>query len=120
MAHYCKHAIVRDVGQVMVIEMTRTDLIDHEFVDELTVDLNAVIDREEGSPQVVISMERVQFLSSYTIGMLIALKEKIEERGGTLRLADVQVNVKEVFRITRLSDLLPIDETTAKAVAAMS
>ena len=120
MAHHCKHAIVRDVGQVMVIEMTRADLIDQDFVDELTIDLNAVIDCVEGTPQVVISLERVQFLSSYTIGMLIALKERINDRGGTLRLADVNVNVKEVFRLTRLADVIPIDENTAKAVEQMS
>lgn len=103
----------------MVIEMTRADLIDQDFVDELTVDLNGVIDRAEGSPQVVISLERVQFLSSYTIGMLIALKARIEDRGGRLRLADVNVNVNEVFRLSRLSAVLPIDETTAKAVEQM-
>lgn len=119
MARYCKHAIVRNVGDIMIVELTRSDLIDHDYVDELSKDLEDLVNRSGAAPQLVLSMLQVQFLSSYMVGMLISLKKKIDERLGTLRLADVGGTVREVFRLARLSDVLPIDATTDESLAAM-
>ena len=63
-----------------------------------------------------LSFENVDHLSSAALGMLITLNQKVGERNGRLILSDIQANIYQVFRITRLNKLFEICESAKVAL----
>ncbi len=54
------------------------------------------------SPRLLLDFQNVSFLSSAMIARLVLLNEEITTRGGKLLLINVNPNVYEVFKITKL------------------
>ena len=53
-------------------------------------------------PQVVLDLNRVEYLSSAALGVFIAYRQKLDREGGKLRLCGLQPNIAQVFRLTKL------------------
>lgn len=107
---------VRKLGEAQVIALLRPDMTDGAFIrqtgDEIYRLLKAV-DR----PKVVIDFGKVERLSSATLGMLVALHRVVVDRQqGQLRVSNVAESLIEIFRVTRLDDVLNLCETTEAAV----
>jgi anti-sigma B factor antagonist len=50
--------------------------------------------------------------------MLITLKKKVEEKQGKLKLSDINPQIYEVFKITRLNKIFDIHPSVDKARAS--
>jgi anti-sigma B factor antagonist len=71
----------------------------------------------DGSKAVVVDLAGVNFLDSSALGALVAAHRNLEQVGGTLKLAAARPHVLKVFRITRLSEVIPLYDTVEDACA---
>lgn len=68
-----------------------------------------------GVDEVVVDLERVTFLDSSGIGVLISTHRRIREHGGSLRLFGPSEKVRRVLELTRVTTVLPICATLDEA-----
>src|SRR6266508_1678182 len=71
---------------------------------------------EQGVYHLVVDLEQVSFLDSSGIGVLISVRRRIREHGGSLRLTAPSPHVRRVLELTGITTLLPtyatLDEAT--------
>jgi anti-sigma B factor antagonist len=65
---------------------------------------------------VLLNFVNVEHLSSAALGTLIAVSNHVKQKGGQLRLANIDPQILEVFVITKLNKLFQIHDTEAAAV----
>ncbi len=103
-------------------EITIVEFVDRNILDEANIaqigdeigDLVAV----DPSPKLLISFNNVDHLSSAALGALITINNKVKAKDGQLRLANINEQIFEVFKITRLDRLFQIHDETASSLAS--
>ena len=68
--------------------------------------LNKAID--EGAAKVVVSFEKVDFVSSAGLRVLLATAKRLGGSGGSLRVCGLNETVNEVFEISGFSTILNV------------
>ncbi len=101
-------------------EVTQVEFIDRNILDEANIqaisdEISGLIDNTS-TPQILINFANVDHLSSAALGALITINNKTNEKDGTLRLANIDPQIYEVFVITRLNKLFNIHETLNDAM----
>jgi anti-sigma B factor antagonist len=80
--------------------------------DELTTNglTDALYDLalSQGQPSLYLDLDDVQYLASITMGRLIVLDKKLRDAGGRLHLCNLNRQVYDVFRVSRLTLLLDV------------
>ena len=71
-------------------------------------------------PALVVDLSGVPFIDSTGIGVFLEYLRDAAEFGGHFCLAAPTDHVRHVFEIVRLSEVLPVFETTAAAIAALT
>jgi anti-anti-sigma factor len=66
---------------------------------------------------VVFDLAGLEFAASLFMGTLVSFRRGIVRNGGQVRLAALQSNVEEAFRIARLDDLFAMMATVEAALA---
>lgn len=105
---------VRDSDGVSLIEFADRKILDELCILEIQEELSALADSKT-KPRLLLSFKNVEHMSSAALGMLITLKKKVESRTGQLRLSDINPQILEVFKITRLDKMFDIHPTLDKA-----
>ena len=103
-------------------EITRISFLDRNILEEATIqqigdEVSAIIERS-GNPRILINFENVEHLSSAALGTLITINNKVRQKGGQLRLSNIDPQIYEVFVITKLNKLFQIYDSNEKAVAS--
>ena len=104
--------------------VTRIEFIDRNILDEANIqqigeEITRLIDAQT-QPKVLISFENVDHLSSAALGTLITINNRIRNKDGQLRLANIDPQIYEVFVITKLNKLFQIHESADQALASFS
>ncbi|MCU0265241.1 MAG: STAS domain-containing protein [Actinomycetia bacterium] len=73
---------------------------------------------EAGQYHLVVDMERVEFLDSTGLGVLVGGLKRVRAHDGSLALVCTQERILKIFRITGLTKVFPIHGSVADAVAA--
>lgn len=72
--------------------------------------------RRTGEGLLVLDFARVAYFGSDSFGRLVELGRTVKRGGGTLVLAGVSPDIREVFRVTRLDTWFEIVEDVAAAI----
>lgn len=107
--------VVRRTGGVLVAGLARADVIDLEYIAEIGDELRQLTATLE-PPNIVIDFERVRFLCSAALGMLVDVQNTVRQAGGDLRMSNVDTEVYRVFELTRLHEVIRICDDTEQAV----
>ncbi len=67
---------------------------------------------------VVIDLEKIEFLDSSGLGVLVGISRKKRAAGATFRLAGMNNRVRKVFELTNTSSLFDIYDDAATAATA--
>lgn len=93
--------------------------VDRKILEELSISQigDQLSDLVAAHPKIklVLNFESVEHLSSAALGMLITLRNKVDESHGQLKLAAIKPQIYEVFKITQLYKLFDICESVADA-----
>jgi len=73
---------------------------------------------DAGEREIVLNCERLGYISSAGVRVLVVVGKKLKEIGGTMRMSAVNRNVSDILEIAGLSDSFPVYETEEEAVAA--
>ena len=100
-------------------EITRVEFLDRNILEEASIqqigeEIGQIIDGS-ANPKMLISFENVEHLSSAALGTLITISNKVRQKGGQLRLSNIDPQIYEVFVITKLNKLFQIHDDAEKA-----
>jgi anti-sigma B factor antagonist len=79
---------------------------------ELLIDLV-----NNGHYQLVVNMEKVEFLDSTGLGVLVGGLKRVRAHDGSLDLVCTQERILKIFRITGLTKVFGIHDTVDEAIA---
>jgi anti-sigma B factor antagonist len=71
----------------------------------------------EGSYNVVVNLEGVDFLDSTGLGVLVGALKRVKAHDGTLSLVCTQEKILKIFKITGLTKVFPIHDSVESASA---
>lgn len=72
----------------------------------------------EGATQIILDLDKLEFMSSSGLRAIIFLEKRLSERGGKLVLANMSETVENLFNLTKLYDLFIIRKSLNEALAA--
>ena len=78
---------------------------------ELLIDLV-----NNGNHQIVVNMEKVEFLDSTGLGVLVGGLKRVRAHDGSLDLVCTQERILKIFRITGLTKVFGIHDTVDEAI----
>ena len=80
---------------------------------ELLIDLVS-----KGSYHLVVNLDKVGFLDSTGLGVLVGGLKRVRAHDGSLELVCTQQPILKIFRITGLTEVFDVYETVDQAIAA--
>ena len=89
-------------------------VVDAHTFDELDETIFSLLD--SGVTCLIFDLEKVSYMSSAGIGVLIGAKNEAEGRGGRVALVNPSPTLKDVFEMMRFQDLFSIVQTEAEAL----
>jgi anti-sigma B factor antagonist len=105
------------IGEVMVVEFKEPSLMDPVVLDAASKKLLALVD-DEDRRKIILDFEKVQYLSSQAIGILLTMKKTLDALPNSkLILCGIGSRLAELLRITRLDKVLIIKPTQKEALA---
>ena len=72
----------------------------------------------EGSYDVVVNLEGVDFLDSTGLGVLVGALKRVKAHEGSLSLVCTQDKILKIFKITGLTKVFPIHDSIDEATGA--
>jgi anti-sigma B factor antagonist len=104
---------VRKVDSHAVVDVTgEIDVYTAPKLREKLIDLVS-----EGSYNVVVNLEGVEFLDSTGLGVLVGALKRVKAHDGSLSLVCTQDKILKIFKITGLTKVFPIYEAVEEAVS---
>lgn len=110
---------VEEKDGITQIEFVDRNILDEANIQQIGEEISRIIDSQP-EPRVLISFDNVDHLSSAALGTLITINNKIRNKDGQLRLANIDQQIYEVFVITKLNKLFQIHEATEQALASFT
>ncbi len=109
--------IVTD-GEVRLVKFVPSRILDEIQINTIGQQVISLID--EGVTKIVFDFSNVDHLSSSALGMLITIKKRLDNVGGTMKLCNIQPQIFQVFKITRLDKLFEIYDTATEALTGFN
>src|SRR4029079_15723462 len=100
------HFIVQPIDKFTVDEFKTPSLMDPIILEEIGQELYRLVDAEDRR-RLILDFEKVQYLSSQAIGIVLTLNKKLSAlKHSKLVLCGVGPKLMELLRITRLDKIL--------------
>lgn len=104
-------------GRIGIIEI-RSALISEDIIDELQDAVGDFI--EQGNKKLIIDLSKVNLINSIGLGALIAAHKTFKKNAGEAVLTGVGKSIKNVFVITKLTEVFDIYDRVEDAVEKFS
>jgi anti-sigma B factor antagonist len=109
------HLKIKRTNGVSVVEFADRKILDEISIQEIGDELDRLVETEPGI-KLLLNFKNVDHLSSAALGMLINLLKRVQQQQGELKLSDINRQILEVFKITRLDRKFSIHDTADKAL----
>lgn len=109
--------VVTEIDEITQIEFVDRNILEESAIAQIGDEIAQNIDAKL-NPKILLSFSRVEHLSSAALGTLITVNTKVKQKGGQLRLSNIDKQIYEVFVITKLNKLFQIHDNNAKALAS--
>ena len=100
-------------GKIGIIEV-KGSLIGDKDTDEFRAAVADMV--EQGNKQLVIDLNKVNYMNSSGIGAIIAVHSTYSKSAGTVKLAGLSNNVQSLFVATKLITIFDTFDTVDQAV----
>ncbi len=104
----------REIGEIAVFDINgEIDLYNApEIKDKIKEEMN------KGKVNIIINLDKVSYIDSSGIGVLISSLSNLKKVGGALKLINVYASVRKVFELTKLTSFFDIYDNESDALAA--
>ena len=75
---------------------------------------------EDGNTKLVLNLQKMDFIDSAGLGVLVSSLRKAAGIGGDLRLAEVPPFCRSIFELTRLTRVFDVAQSEEQAIRAMA
>lgn len=99
---------------ITVVSFNDRNILEEANIQAIGDEVAALVDAQP-IPKLLIDFKGVEHLSSAALGTLITINNKVRQKGGQLRLANIDPQIYEVFIITKLNKLFQIHDTREQA-----
>ena len=107
---------IREVGGVTVVDIEgRFDALS---APKTKAELHELI--EGGSTKLVLDLQKMDFIDSAGLGVLVSCLRKAAGEGGDLLLAEVPPFCRSIFELTRLTRVFDVTQSTEQAMRAIA
>src|SRR6266542_1604580 len=114
------HFTVQQIDKATVVEFKTTSLMDPIDLQNISESLYKIVD-EQDRRQLVLDFEKVQYLSSQAIGIVLTINKKLAAlKNSRLILCGVGPRLMQLIQITRLDKVLTIKPSQKEAVNALT
>lgn len=110
------HLRIKRADDISVVEFADRKILEELSIQEIGEELHQVVESEPGI-KLLLNFKNVDHLSSAALGMLITLNKRVREQSGDLKLSDINRQIFEVFKITRLNRVFDIHDTAEQALS---
>ena len=108
---------VREENDITHVSFVDRNILEEANIQQIGDEISGIVDRS-GNPKILIDFSEVEHLSSAALGTLITINNKIRQKGGQLRLTNIDPQIYEVFVITKLNKLFQIYDSNEQAMAS--
>ena len=113
------HFTVQPIEKFTVVEFKTASLMDPMILEEIGQELYRLVD-EEDKRRLILDFEKVQYLSSQAIGIVLTLNKKLAAlKNSKFVLCGVGPKLLELLKITRLDRILTVKPTQKEAVKVL-
>ncbi len=105
------------LGDVLIARPTVETIFEKETTDKIYKSVWDELEKSSNS-KLVVDFKKVESFSSNFIGMLVGLKKKLTEKGGDLRICNLNDRLSEIAAVTQLNQVLKIFNRVDKAVGS--
>jgi len=109
------HLKIKRADGVAIVEFADRKILEELSIQEIGEELAQLVDAEPGI-RLLLNFRNVDHLSSAALGMLITLNRKVQEKKGALKLSDINRQIFEVFKITKLNRVFDIHDSAEQAL----
>lgn len=113
------HLKIKRAGSISVVEFADRKILEELSIQEIGSELRGLVESEPG-PRLLLNFQNVDHLASAALGMLITLQKKVQEQNGALKLSNINRQIFQVFKITRLNRVFDIHDTADKAMESFA
>ncbi|MFN0135400.1 MAG: STAS domain-containing protein [Phycisphaerae bacterium] len=110
------HLRIKRAESVSVVEFADRKILEEVSIQEIGEELAQLVEAHPGI-RLLLNFRNVDHLSSAALGMLITLNKKVREQNGALKLSDINRQIFEVFKITRLNKVFDIHDSADEAIS---
>lgn len=110
--------LVEKVKDVTIVTFRDATLLDTITIQQLASSLYDLVE-QQGSHRVVLCFAHVKSLSSAMLGVLLTMKDKIEEADGRMVLAALSKDLRRLFEMTALHKLFQFADDNDEALAQL-
>jgi len=111
-SHMAFKAKISEKEDVAIVELAGS--LDSLSVDDLNITFNKV--KKTGKQNVLLTMKKLKFINSRSIGSFISLNRWTKDTGGSLIIAEVPAKIMETFKLMRLETLIPFYNSSSDAL----
>jgi anti-anti-sigma factor len=109
---------VSSVGPVQVIRLQLPETLDSAEFDSLNESLLSLV-AQRSNGKSVLDLSRLAYAGSSVLGLLVNLRQRVQQAGGRLVLCGLSSGLLQIFRTCSLERLFIIKKSEAEAVAAI-
>ena len=88
--------------------------IDLYNAPEIKDQIKAMMDK--GKVNIIINLDKVSYIDSSGIGVLISSLSNLKKAGGCLKIINVYASVRKVFELTKLTSFFDIYDSEQEAI----
>jgi anti-sigma B factor antagonist len=103
--------------ELLVIYLTEAKILNEAGIQRIYKEVVDVLEKTD-QKDVIIDFQRVQFMSSAALGMLVRINKKCKQYDCVLKLCRICPEIQKVFEITRLNKVFDIYDDPKDALAA--
>ncbi len=104
----------RESGDIVIFDITgEIDLYNAPEIKEKIKD-----EMNKNKVNIIINLDKVTYIDSSGIGVLISSLSNLKKVGGALKLINVYASVRKVFELTKLTSFFDIYDSEADAIAS--
>jgi len=109
--------IVQSDGDITRIGFVDRNILEEANIHQIGEEIAQIID-DTPNPKLLIDFSNVEHLSSAALGTLITVNNRLRQKGGQLRLCNIDPQIYEVFVITKLNTLFQIYDDAEEAIGS--
>ncbi|MCP4610282.1 MAG: STAS domain-containing protein [Planctomycetes bacterium] len=92
---------------ITVVTFNHKKILSEQYLKELEKELMSVVEKARRQ-NMVLDFCNVKFMTSAFLGLLVKMRNQIRERGGYLKLQNIDPSIYKIFEITKLTKIFDI------------